>query len=219
MKHFDLIGRVVTCTALTLAISACGDGSQVSEQRSASDAQRSAAQAQQAANAAGSAKDEALIAAMGRWRFVATDAKMITGGVNRYAEIDSTNEVDFDPPYSGPQHAHLIVRKIAGSDHFEVLLTIDRGQMVCADPESCTVAVKFDDAPPQNYSASHSDDGDSKVYFLGDDPNDSDVFEAALNEAKIVKIQPTVYQNGSPVFEFDVKGFTSAKLLNAVVAK
>ncbi len=215
MKRLILLAWV---SALILfSISGCDGGHQstAAQQPDAESAQSAADAALAKANAALAAAKAASLA----WAYMAHPAKMITGGVDHFASITSANQVNFAFPYQGPQNGHLIVRKMASSKHFEILFTIDRGQLMCANREDCTVEVKFDNEPPKSYSATSGDDADSTVLFLGDDPDvgpdDADVIEAELNKAKVVKIEPAVYQNGSPVFEFHVEGFTDAKLMGA----
>ena len=142
------------------------------------------------------------------WNYSASKSQMTTNGIDHFAIIDSSNQVNFDFPYGGAQNGHLVVRKMANSRNYEVIFRIDRGQLICNDFENCTISIKFDEAPASSYSVSHSTDQNSTLFFI----NNAQGFVRKLEHASMVKIQPTVYQNGSPVFIFPTKGFSLAKL-------
>lgn len=148
------------------------------------------------------------------WYYSASKAKMVTNGIDRSAMMVSNNMVDFGFPYAGPQPGSLIIRLSAETASYDVLFSINKGQLVCSNFEHCTVPVKFDDEPSKSYPTSESTDHDSTVLFIGDESD----FVSRLERAKVVKIQPTAYQNGSPVFEFKAAGFSTAKLKAAAVS-
>jgi hypothetical protein len=140
-----------------------------------------------------------------QWTYHASEAQM-TGGTRRTASVDSTNTVDFGFPYNGVQHARLILRTDPENGK-DVMFRLEKGQILCPSFQSCTVQVRFDDEKPGNFSATGPADHSSDVVFL----NDYARFLARMRKAKRVRIAVNIYQQGSPVFEFDVSGFNAAR--------
>lgn len=130
----------------------------------------------------------------------------MTSAVTRFAGVTSTNTVSFQPPYSGAQHATLLLREHPrhGKD---VILTIDRGQILCRSYEACNVLVRFDDQKPVTYSGVGPADNSTESVFIRNYPK----FIASLKKAKRVRISVNIYQEGAPVFEFDVSDFDERK--------
>jgi len=134
------------------------------------------------------------------WQYGESEDKM-TGQKTKTAVVTSSNTVEFASPYGGPpQHATLILRKMRGSDN--VLLTIEKGQLTCGDYFERSVSVRFDEKPPRRFGVSEPADHDSTVVFIRSEKS----FIAEAKKAKRIRIEAIVYQNGSPVFEFDVAG-------------
>jgi hypothetical protein len=133
------------------------------------------------------------------WEYLREKDDMSSGEI-RHAAIRSLNFIEFDFPYQGPQRATLRLR-----DHprwgKNVIFQIERGQLLCRT-DDCTVRVRFDDGSAQTFSASEPDDHSSETLFIQNYAR----FLKRLRGAKVVRIQPTVYQQGSPTFEFDVSG-------------
>nr|WP_143029086.1 hypothetical protein [Massilia sp. PDC64] len=140
-----------------------------------------------------------------QWRYHAAEAEM-TGGTRRTASVDSTNTVNFGFPYNGEQHARLILRTDP-QEGKDVMFRIEKGQILCPSYESCTVQVRFDDEKPGNFSATGPADHSTDVVFL----NDYSRFLTKMRKAKRVRIAVNIYQQGSPVFEFDVSGFDPSR--------
>ena len=69
--------------------------------------------------------------------------------------------------------------------------------------EDCAVLVRFDEQDAQTYSASGPSDNSTDVIFL----NDYSRFLRNMQQAQTVRISAEIYQEGSPVFEFDVRDF------------
>ena len=122
------------------------------------------------------------------------------------AAVQSTNTVEFGFPYSGPQHATLTFRTHPryGKD---VIFSIERGQFLCRSYEDCTILVRFDDQKAQNYSAVGAADNSTETIFI----RNYSRFVSSMLKAKTVRISAEIFQQGSPVFEFDVSGFNQAK--------
>lgn len=139
------------------------------------------------------------------WTYSATKAGMVTAAIDRMASIASSNTVEFGRPYEGAQSGVLTIRRSAGKP-IEVLFTIDRGQLICG-VQNCVVKMKFDDATARNYPAFDPSDYSTTALFIGNEK----AFISAMSKAKVLKIEVTVYQNGSQVFDFPVAGFSMDK--------
>jgi hypothetical protein len=120
------------------------------------------------------------------------------GSVIKFASCKSINSVEFDFPYGGGSYLQLLVRKMKGRN--EVILKISKGQFIGSYSETCKI--KFDDGPVKEYSFNDAADGSSDYIFL----ESAASIIKQLKQAKHVKIQPTFYQAGKEVFDFDVSG-------------
>lgn len=140
-----------------------------------------------------------------QWSYDASEEKM-SGGKRLTASVESANTVEFDFPYKGPQNGHVVLRTDPkfGKD---VMFRIEKGQILCPSYSGCVVQVRFDDEKPANFAASGAADHSSTVVFL----SDYNRFLTKLKKAKRVRIAVNIYQQGNPVFEFDVSGFSAAK--------
>lgn len=148
-----------------------------------------------------SAPPEAVAAVEGRqWIYDVTEEKM-TGGKRRVASVKSSNTVEFGFPYTGVQHGRLLL--CTDTDGKDVMFRIGKGQNLCTSYEGCSVQVRFDDGKPTTYSASGPADHSSTVIFL----DGYGRFLSSMRKAKRVRIAVNMYQQGAPVFEFDVSGF------------
>ncbi|MDO8032941.1 hypothetical protein O3297_05915 [Janthinobacterium sp. SUN128] len=136
-----------------------------------------------------------------QWNYDVSEDKM-DGGTTYFANVYSTNSVNFDFPYSGLQNAKLTLR--AGyRQGKDVIFSISKGQILCPSYQDCTVLVRFDDEKPVNYSAVAPADNSSDTIFL----RNYEKFLGKLQKAKRVRIAVDIFQEGAPVFEFDVSGF------------
>lgn len=111
----------------------------------------------------------------------------------------SVNSLFLRPPYGGEQKAGLALRQSPrhGKD---VIVRIQRGQIICDSYYGCPVLVRFDDQPPEKYHARTAADHSSEVLFL----NHYDRFLKKTLRAKKAFVEITVYQNGNIILEFDV---------------
>lgn len=131
-------------------------------------------------------------------------------GIAHHAVVSSANTVQFQFPYAGEQHGTLELRTDPryGKD---VIFSIEKGQILCRSYEACTVLVRFDDERAINYSAFGAADNSTESAFL----RNYDRFVGRLMKAKRVRISTNIYQEGAPVFEFDVAGFDPEKYKSA----
>ena len=136
-----------------------------------------------------------------QWMYGASEDPMAKG-TTYSATVQSTNTVSFDFPYSGAQHATLTLRTHPryGKD---VVLRIERGQFLCSSYDGCNVLVRFDDGQPLTFSAGGPSDNSTETLFI----RDYSRFVGGMLKAERVRISAEIYQEGSPVFEFDVRGF------------
>ena len=136
-----------------------------------------------------------------QWRY-SQDTDPMASGTTYHAQVLSENTVEFDFPYNGPQRAKLHIRTHPrhGKD---VIMQIERGQILCRSYEDCTILVRFDDQKAQTYSAVGAADNSTETIFI----RNYSRFMGQLLKAKTVRISVEIYQQGSPVFEFDVAGF------------
>jgi len=139
------------------------------------------------------------------WNYDTSNDPM-NGGVIRTAEIDSANTFNLSFPYAGSQHARLILRSHPRHGR-DVILQIQRGQMLCGISD-CSIPVRFDEEKATAFTAVNSADHDSTVLFL----RNYDRFAQRLAKAKIVRIEPTLYQHGGIPMEFHVAGFDPSQM-------
>lgn len=127
-------------------------------------------------------------------------------GTTHHAFVQSTNSVEFDFPYAGEQNAILALRTHPrhGKD---VMFKIERGQILCRSYEDCTILVRFDEKEAQRYSAIGAADNSTETIFI----RNYSRFVSAMMKAKNVRIAVPVYQQGEPMFEFNVEGFSEEK--------
>lgn len=138
----------------------------------------------------------AATASNAEWKYHSEKDKM-TGKEKSYAYVTSDNSLHLNFPYRGDNYGQLTVRQHP-KHGLDVIVSVDKGQILCHSYEDCDVQVKFDQAPPIRYSAIGSADGDSKVVFLRSVPR----FIAAAKKAKSIFVQIPMYQAGEQVLEF-----------------
>lgn len=150
-------------------------------------------------------KKQAAEAAAAPWSYSQNDDPM-SKGKTYYASIESSNTVRFDFPYSGTQHGTLTLRTDPkyGKD---VIFSIERGQILCPSYDGCTIQVRFDDENATSYSASAAADNSTETVFI----RNYSQFVEKMMKAKRVRISMNIYQEGAPVFDFDISGFNVGK--------
>lgn len=141
------------------------------------------------------------------WRFDHSDYEMSKGRIH-HAATTSSNTVNFGFPYGGAQRGTLFLRTHPkyGKD---VVLSIERGQFLVRSYEDSKALVRFDDGDPITYTVVGAEDHSTTSVFF----RDYQGFVSKMLKAKRVRISVPVYQQGSPVFEFDVSGFDSRSYL------
>lgn len=132
----------------------------------------------------------------GQWDYLTRGEKM-TGKSEHTATLQSDTSLAFAWPYNGRNMGVILVRK-----HPEygtnVIVTIEKGQILCRTYDPCTVSVKFDNKAPMRFSGTPPADHRSTAVFLTPTAR----FIAEASKAKTILVQLNVYQQGSPVIEF-----------------
>lgn len=121
-----------------------------------------------------------------------TDAKTV------HASMRSKNSLSLPFPYAGPNHGVLFVRQHPKYG-LDVIVSVNKGQILCRSYDGCTVSVRFDSAKPAAFSASPSADHGSDTIFI----RNSRRFIESARRAKRILVQMTMYQAGEQVLEFE----------------
>jgi hypothetical protein len=129
------------------------------------------------------------------WQFD-TSPDQMTGKPVKQATVVSTNSLTLDFPYRGSNYGQLTVRQHPKYG-LDVIVSVEKGQMLCSY-DGCVVQVRFDEAPPANFSASEPADHSTTHLFL-DNPKR---FIAAASRAKQIRVAFNMYQSGTQVLEF-----------------
>lgn len=140
-----------------------------------------------------------------KWSY-RSDVDPMTSRTSRYASIQSENEVSFGFPYEGAQRATLLIRDHASYGR-DVILQIREGQFLCTSYDPCRVRVRFDEGEARTWTAVSPADNSTTSIFL----QNYDSFVRQLQASKVVRVQASFYQEGSPVFEFHVGGFDNER--------
>jgi hypothetical protein len=134
------------------------------------------------------------------WSY-STDQDKVRGATSYYAMTTSTNSIPQGFPYDSETTMTMTVRESPayGTD---VILTISSGQMMCPSYDGCEGTVRFDDGPAENISFNGPADSSSDTIFV----EGAERFISKLKKSKKVVIEKTLYEAGSPQFEFKVDG-------------
>lgn len=143
-----------------------------------------------------------------KWTYSSTTDPM-AGRSSRTASINSENTVEFDFPYGGQQHATLTLRNHPSYGR-DVILRIREGQILCPSYDDCSIRVRFDDGAAERWSAVGPEDNSTTVIFIRNYTR----FLQRMRNAKVVRIQIPVYQEGAPTFEFRIGGFDNQRYTN-----
>lgn len=130
------------------------------------------------------------------WRFD-TGQDQMTGKPVRQAYVTSVNSLALDFPYRGSNYGQLTVRQHP-KHGLDVIVSVEKGQMLCRSYDGCVVQVRFDDAPPSEFSAAGPADHSTTSLFLQNPKR----FIAGASKAKHVRVAFSMYQAGTQVLEF-----------------
>ena len=123
----------------------------------------------------------------------------LRGTTDRFADVTSTNSVDFDFPYCCGSRLEMTVRKTSqyGTD---VIFQISDGQFVCGIYD-CAGTISFD-GKPESLSLNRSADHDSKILFA----KYPDAIVRKLKKSDRVIVELPFYQEGNRQFKFNTHG-------------
>ena len=88
------------------------------------------------------------------------------------------------------------------------MLSIEQGQILCSTYD-CPIRIRFDDGAAQTLSGTEPGDNSSETVFIPGYVK----FSKKLQQAKRVRIEVNIFQQGTLVADFDVSGFNPAKLI------
>ncbi len=134
------------------------------------------------------------------WRYDEFENKMGRGMI-KLATVNSSNEMEFAPPYQGPQRARFNLRQHPEWGK-QAYLIIERGQFICRSHD-CEVLVRFDDAKPVRFKGANSADYDSTTLFI----DGTDLLIESIKSHREMFIEAQFYQEGRRIFEFDISDF------------
>ena len=127
-----------------------------------------------------------------------------------FAELRSNNSIDLPFPYSGENHATIVIRKIKNGQ-LAVLLRVDKGQFIPhLYPDEYGIQLKADDGKTKYYLGYVPDGGVTGVLIFYD-KKARDII-AAVKEAKIVKVSADFYKSDPKVFDFKAEGLDINKV-------
>ncbi len=137
------------------------------------------------------------------WSYGENVDKM-SGDVTKWAMSESINKVDMKFPYNGGSEGTIVVFNNGVKIH------LSKGQVMCSNYNGCSIQVKFDNEKPELYAAVGPSNGQSNHVYLGRNDitgNGAEKFVNKLKTANRVMIAIEMYQENSPVWEFNVSGF------------
>ncbi len=142
----------------------------------------------------------------GKWAY-SSSLDPMTKKESKSATLTSSNTLNFDRPYDGEQRGTLAIRRHP-KEGLDILVFIEKGQITCRSYSGCEVGLVFDDDQPVFAKAWPPRDHATTAFFLANPKR----FEARIAKAEKMLVQFDTFRQGSPILEFDVKGFDPAKL-------
>jgi hypothetical protein len=130
------------------------------------------------------------------WSYGASIDKM-TDKQSPWANIESVNSLSLDFPYAGKNHGQILICQTP-KGALNVLVSVQKGQILCSQFTSCNISVRFDDDKPVRFSGVEAADNSSNNVFLEPEPK----FVASAKKAKRILISFTMYHAGEQVLEF-----------------
>lgn len=134
-----------------------------------------------------------------QWVYDSAEDKM-TGKPYHTARVATTNIINLNSPYSGPQHPTLTLRQHPRYGN-HVILQLQAGQFM-AGLHGVDLLARFDESQPVHFALGESGDNDSSVVFILNYAK----FVTLTKKAKVVRLSTTVYEAGDQMFEFNVEG-------------
>lgn len=132
----------------------------------------------------------------GEWKFT-TDTDRMTSKVTSTAQLSSENSLDLSFPYKGRNMGRLTVRQHPRYG-LQVILDVEKGQVLCNSFNGCPVLIRFDDKPPHTFNGGESADNNPTIVFI----LDAKAFIAQASKAHQILVQVNFFQNGAQTLEF-----------------
>ena len=126
------------------------------------------------------------------------DSDKMTSKQTSTATIKSANSLQLDFPYKGANYGEITVRQHP-SYGLDVIISIDKGQILCRSYDNCPIEIRFDEKPPIRFSGNGAADNSSNVVFVSNEQR----FISAAKTAKRILVRMNIYQAGAPVLEFN----------------
>lgn len=128
----------------------------------------------------------------------AEDTDRMTSKTTTGASIGSANSLRLDFPYKGDNYGRITVRQHPKFG-LDVIIRIDKGQILCRSYSGCPIEIRFDDKPPMRFSGTEPADNSSDHVFL----NNAARFIGEAKKAKRILVSMNIYKSGAPVLEFN----------------
>lgn len=133
------------------------------------------------------------------WEYTEEKDEM-TDSKNFWYSLKSDNFVNFDFPYEGDSYLNINIRYMR-KDGYNVILTIDKGQMVGNEINNTNyVTVRFDNDKPEKYYYDSAADYSSDTVFI----RNKSKFIKKCKKAKNIIIEQEFYHEGCKTFKFHV---------------
>ena len=125
------------------------------------------------------------------------DTDRMTSKSTAHASIRSDNSIRLDFPYKGDNYGQITVRQHL-KHGLDVIISIDKGQILCSSYSGCPVEIRFDDKPAMRFSGTGPADNSSDTVFLSNAPR----FISEAKKAKRILVSMNIYKSGAPLLEF-----------------
>ena len=125
------------------------------------------------------------------------DTDRMTSKNTTAAAIRSSNSLRLDFPYKGENYGQITVRQHP-KHGLDVIISIDKGQILCSSYSGCPVEIRFDDKPAIRFSGTGPADNSSDTVFLSNAPR----FISEAKKAKRILVSMNIYKSGAPLLEF-----------------
>lgn len=119
------------------------------------------------------------------------------------AVVTSSESLALPFPHQGKNFGHLHVRQHPRHG-LDVLLVVDKGQLMCSQVSGCSLLVKFDDSTPLKLQGVEPSDGSSRMIFWPS--SGAKRFIEQAKKAQQILVQATFFQAGSPLLTFKTPG-------------
>lgn len=136
-------------------------------------------------------------AARADWKY-SEELDQMTSKATKHATLASTNSLSLGFPYRGENYGVLQIRQHPKYG-LDVIVSVQKGQVLCRSYDGCSVSVRFDDQAPVVFSGVGPADHGSTSVFLRPELR----FISLAKKAKRVLVQLSFYQSGEQVLSFE----------------